>query len=407
MKNFYLSFLMGALPLAAFAEEAPEQLPATATATATAEVTAPQPEPAKSEPKLTVTPTGRILLDGGIFITNDRDEFKDGVDVPDVRIGVKASYGKWKAKIDIGYAFGQIGLKDIYGEYDFTPHQLIRFGYFVHQFGLQSATSSSWKVSMEEPTSNEVFGYPRLLGVMYEYDKGDYLATASLHAESNAMKLRAGELGETGYGAITRLVWRPLHDTGNVAQVGFSAAFSNAQYSEDPALNHHYYAINANFPTRIDQVSAVGAEITDARTMFKFTPELLLCKNNFALESQYYWFQVGRKDHQPAYRDYGAYGLLRWLALGGNYTYSSADGGLATPAPKSLEFVLGYNYTCLSSQRTGIYGGRLNDVSLTANWYINKYMVWRLRASYTHRWDRTAEPDVNLGIIQTRFQFIF
>lgn len=405
--------LLALAPLAALAEPDMTRTTTTTTAdgvttTVTETITTTSVTDAPDNaPKLKITPRGRILMDGGVFITNDRDQFKDGVDVPDVRVGVNASYGNWKATIDIGYAFGKVGLKDIFVEYDFNKHNLLRFGYFVHQFGLQAATSSSMKVSMEEPTSNEVFGYPRLLGVMYVHDKGDFLATVSAHAESAAMKLTAGELGETGYGGITRLVWRPQHSTGNVAQVGFSAAFSGAQYSSDPALNHHVYDLNANFPTRINQVSAVGADINDARNMFKFTPELLLCRDQVALESQYYWLQVSRKNHAPAYRAYGAYGLLRWLAIGGNYAYSHADGGLATPAPKSLEFVLGYNYTCLSSNRTGIYGGRVNDVSLTANWYINKYMIWRLRAGYTHRFDRSGAPDVNLGAIQTRFQIIF
>jgi len=376
-------------------------------AVAVSTTTAAEATTALAGPQLKITPTGRILMDGGVFITNATDEIKSGVDVPEVRVGVKAAYGSWRASIDVGYAFGKVGLKDVYVQKDFNAFNMLRFGYFVHNFGLQSATSSSMKISMEEPPSNEAFGYPRLLGVMYLYDRGDYFAAASLHAESAAMKLRAGELGETGYGGITRLVWRPRHATGNVAQIGLSAAFSNAQHSDDPALNHHLYSINANFPTRVNQVSAVGADITDARTMFKFTPELLLNYSNLALESQYYWMQVNRKDHAPAYRAYGAYGMLRCLAIGGNYSYSHADGALATPLPGSLEFVLGYNYTCLSSDRTGIYGGRLNDVSLTANWYINKYMIWRFRAAYTYRFDRSDMPDVHLGALQTRFQIIF
>lgn len=390
------------------AESNPESMPAPVP-NHPGEYVAPSPhDDAPEAPKLKVTPTGRILMDGAVFITNDTKEFRDGVDIPDMRVGVKATYGDWKAKIDVGYAFGKVGLKDVYVEKQFPKAaSLLRFGYFVHQFGLQSATSSSMKISMEEPTSNEVFGYPRLIGVMYVYDKGDYFATASLHAESEAMKLRAGELGDTGYGAITRLVWRPMHDTGNMLQVGISGAISGAQYNSDPALNHHVYSINGNFPTRVDQVSAVGATVNDVKLMTKFTPELLMCYNNLALESQYYWFGVSRKHHMPAYHAYGAYALLRWLPIGGNYAYAHGDGGIATPGAKSLEFVLGYNYTCLSSQKAGIMGGRLNDVSLTANWYINKYMIWRFRCAYTHRFDRAATPDVNLGAIQTRFQIIF
>ena len=57
-------------------------------------------------PKLSVKPTGRILMDGAVYmggngdIKNDEEDtkFVDGVAIPDLRLGVKASYGKWKAK---------------------------------------------------------------------------------------------------------------------------------------------------------------------------------------------------------------------------------------------------------------------------------------------------------------------
>lgn len=141
--------------------------------------------------------------------------------------------------------------------------------------------------------------------------------------------------------------------------------------------------------------------------MFKFTPELLVAHGPLALEAQYYYMQLSRRHDLPTYKAYGAYGLLRFLALGGDYKYSHADAGIATPAPKSLELVLGYSYTNTTSAKAGIYGGRAQDLSLTANWYINKYMIWRVRAAYTHRFDRMNDPDINLGALQTRFQIIF
>ena len=55
-----------------------------------------------AEPKLSVRPTGRILLDGAYYMGGNGDwtegsadkKFVSGVAIPDVRIGVKASYGK-------------------------------------------------------------------------------------------------------------------------------------------------------------------------------------------------------------------------------------------------------------------------------------------------------------------------
>ena len=68
----------------------------------------------KEEPKLSVKPTGRILFDAALFAPkNQKDLFNDGFGVPDARVGVAAKYDKWYAKVDIGYAYGKVGLKDI------------------------------------------------------------------------------------------------------------------------------------------------------------------------------------------------------------------------------------------------------------------------------------------------------
>ena len=56
------------------------------------------------EPKLVVKPTGRILMDAGIMHSTDEtlnDQLNDGAAIPDVRIGVGATYGKWKARLTL------------------------------------------------------------------------------------------------------------------------------------------------------------------------------------------------------------------------------------------------------------------------------------------------------------------
>ncbi|MCM1319620.1 MAG: OprO/OprP family phosphate-selective porin [Muribaculaceae bacterium] len=382
------------------------------TTTVTETVTTAPEAASQSEPKFKVTPTGRILMDGAVYTSNEKELFPAGVGVPDARLGVKASYGKWSAKVDIGFGYGKVSLKDIFIQHTFNANNLLKFGYFIQQFGLQSATSSSMKISMEEPLVNEALNNPRVLGAMYVFDKGQYFATASLYAESKAMTFNSNQMRKTGYGGMSRLVWRPLMGGaqygGNMAQVGISFQAGSPQFNGDTSNpDNHVYTISSNFPTRVAKVQAVGATVYDVNSMFKFTPELLLAHGPVALEAQYYYMQLHRKYDLPTYKAWGAYGLLRCLAIGGDYQYSHADGGIATPAPKSLEFVLGYNYINTSAKKAGIYGGRANDVSLTANWYINKYMIWRLRASYTHRWDKQGDPDINLGVLQTRFQIIF
>lgn len=365
-------------------------------------------------PKLTIKPTGRILMDGAVYLGGNGDiteededtRFVNGVAIPDLRLGVKAGYGKWKAKVDVGFGYGKVGLKDTYLEYDFDESNLVRVGYFVPQWGLNSETSSSMKQTYEEPSSNEFFyANPRLLAAMWVYDKGPYFAGTSVFAEANAMKQNATEMGKQAWGAQTRLVWRPRHSDGDVIQIG-----SSFNYSTPTADDHTAFDYTANFPSRVSKVPMLASEISHARGLFKMTPELLIIKGNYALEAQYYYMNVARKDGFRTYTAHGAYGMVRTLLIGSQYTYSHADAGVATPAKGSLELVLGYNYTNASDSKAEVMGGIMHDANCTLNYYINSWMLARLRYSYTTVSDRVVEnmlPKRHVNTIEARLQIIF
>lgn len=357
------------------------------------------------ENKLEVKPTGRILIDAGWLDSNNKD-LTGGLAIPDMRVGVKASYGAYKAKVDVGYAYGKISLKDVFAERSFGEHNLLRLGYFVHQFGLQSCTSSSMKISMEEPESNEAFFNSRLIGAMYMHNKDKFFGTLSFHVENEAIKKNTAETGKQGYGMMSRLVYRPFIQDGKIFHVGISGAFETPRYNSNAAYNHKTFVLKSNFPSRIAKVVAQEATIVDAKRLFKFTPEVCMAYGRVGLESQYYYVNIQR-DHQPDFRANGAYVLLRGTILGGNYKYSTWDSGIATPQPGTLECVLGYNYANLSDSHAGIHGGRQNDASVTLNYYINKYMIWRLHYSYTRVDDRAGFDNTTMNAIQTRFQVIF
>lgn len=368
---------------------------------------------ADEAPKFKFTPAGRILLDGALFAPH-HDGFADGVAIPDIRLGGKAEYGNWMAKIDVGYAFGKIGMKDVYVQYKFDGSQLLRGGYFVHQFGLQSATSSSMKPSFEAPiTDTYMNATGRNLGVMYMYDKGQFLATASAIVGTKITE-HANDNGKVSVGGISRLLWRPYHSAGAVAQVGVSGWYQSAMHNAvdngqgGTKPSEGFFKYSANYPTRVDQITLVSTNVDHARGVFKLSPEFLLSKGRFALEGQYYYMNINRKEGNRAFISNGAYGLLRGLICGDKeYGYSSSDGGLATPKPKTLECVVGYNYTNANSRRADIYGGITNDWSVTFNYYINKYMLARLRWSYTDVRGSSAVPDNHVNIIEARLQFKF
>jgi phosphate-selective porin OprO/OprP len=380
---------------------------------------------AQYENKVKIQPTGRILLDGAVYApdgalykTTDADgetvygpKFGDGVALPDIRMGAKVSYGHWQAKIDVGYGYQKLGFKDVYIQYNFNPENYIRGGYYVHQFGLNAATSSSMKPMMEAPTTDDFFkATGRNVGIGFVHDKDQFFTGVSAILDGTSMTKPANEQGRVSVGGLTRLVWRPLHKEGLIAQVGTSFWYQSALHSieEDGAVSQGFFNYSANFPTRVNKIGMLEAYVTDAKGVFKFSPELVLAYNRIAFEGQYYYMSIGRKD-APNYKAQGAYGMVRGLLIGSSYGYSHGDAGLATPAPKSLEMIAGYNYTDASCSKADIYGGRSNDFSVTLNYYINKYMLARLRYSYTNVSNSEALEfhKCHVNTVQARIQILF
>ena len=363
---------------------------------------------AQEEPKLTVKPSGRILFDAAyINPQHQEDELNSGVGIPDMRVGVGFSYDKWKGKIDMGYAYGKVNMKDVWLEYDFDKQNFVRGGYFIHQYGFQSSTSSSFKETMEEPQSNAVFNNDRMIGLMYEHSAKKFLATASVVVETDAMKQTTDATGNEALGAMTRLLYRPFAERGKMLQVGISGGIEGARYNSNDALNHKQFTLNTRWPTRVAKINSQSAVVTDAKTMYKFSPEAMYSYGRFAVVGQYFLNSITRDNQQETFTGSGAYVTLRGLIKGRNYSPNMGDGGIATPDPGNMELCLQYNYTSLSDATAGIYGGYLNDWALCYNFYPNKYMIWRVRASYTKVTNREGFANNEVSILETRLQVKF
>lgn len=358
------------------------------------------------ENKLVVKPSGRILMDAAFLNSSNKtvdEQCVDGVNVPDIRIGMKVSYGKWEGKADIGYARGSVSPKDIFIQYNFNKQNFLRGGYFVHQFGYQSATSSSFKVSMEEPETHSAFGVGgRLVGLMYEHSDDKFMGTGSVYTDAQSFKKQTNHTGYQGTGLLTRLVYHPLIEKGNLFHVGIGLNYELA------AENRSNMEFKAPYPVRVAGINAIGAKITDAKNDFKFSGELMAAKGHVGIEGQYIFMNVDRKGDAKSYNAWGAYGNLRFL-LNNEYEYVKNDAGIATPAPKSWELVAAYNYTDMNDAKAGFHGGKLSDWALTMNYYINKYMIWRVSGHIV----RAGESDYSgfnkntFRVIETRIQFKF
>lgn len=352
-----------------------------------------------------ITPTARALFDAAAYIPQD-SLFRPGVAIPDVRLGAKANFGDFEARADVSYRFGKLYPADIYLQWNINERSFLKGGFFVHQFGLQSATGASHKISMEEPIAQTAFGELRLLGAMYVYHNARHHFAGSLFAQPEAATKHANELGNTGFGALARYTWHPLIEPGNIFQIGASALIQSPNYSGD--RQNPVSTFKSVFPTKVNNVNLISATVDSVRSIFKLSPELLWARGRVAAEGQFYWLNTARRNSLPAYNAYGCYVLGRVLLnRGARYAYSADPAALATPSPKSWEIVAGYSYAGLNDNHAGILSSHANSFTLTMNWYLNKYITWRVNYSYTTRADSPRLPSMHANIFQTRIQFVF
>lgn len=354
--------------------------------------------------QLKVTPIGRVLVDGA-FYTPDGDGLTSGVAVPDVRLGAKFAFLQWSGKIDVSYSYGKVKLKDVFLQYNPGGSSYVRAGYFCHHYGLNSQISSSMVPAMEWLSADEFFSASvRNIGVMYVRWAPRYFLGVSGIVDGKSLTEPANEQGKVSYGGVARLVGRPLVGTGGTVHVGVSAWIQSALHQKECAQG--YFDFSANFPTRVSKTVAIEADVTDARSAVKFSPELLLSRGRLALESQYYYMSVARREGH-AYRAQGFYAILRGILLGEGHSYDAVDAILSTPRPGSLELTGAFNYIDGNDRRSGICPGRMTDTSATLSYYINRYVTARLRYSYTYISDSPTYGDRQANIVQARIQFKF
>ena len=376
-------------------------------------------EVVKAEPKLKISPTGRLYVNAaGLSLPTSESQW--GVAIPEARIGLKATYDIYTFRIDVGFDYGKVSLKDVAITAQFTPKWSLKVGHFYQPFGLQ-ATNTGTRASIIHARPSAIFDPSRSIGIMAMYEHSQWFAQFGVAGEPKAAVLTTNELGKTGYSASTRLLYRPFREDSKFLHIGWSGAWVSPEFNSDPELNHNSFTFTATLPTTISKITAFSEVVTDAHSMFKFTPELLASYGRFALESQYYYGRVFVKDglnggYLNGSNDFvgqGVYAKLHVLLLGNGYKYKSSEGKIDRLAPKSLNMVFNYNYLELNS--TGDIKHRMNDASVTLSWYINRYLTWRLRGGYTWYWEHMSQQPIGynhakpngFGGVETSFQLLF
>lgn len=377
-----------------------------------------------SAQSLEVKPIGILHMDAAVYMGDQRSLFRDGVALPEARIGADAKFGDWKVRALVGFANNKVAVRDVYAQYNFTPHNYLRVGHFVHQFGYQNSTGAYEKPTMIAPGSETVFNTAQRLGVAFVHTDSVAFFSGSLYTPDDMLNKSFGsDKGKTNrqsLGLKFRSAVHPLTDSEKIiAQIGLSGLFETP-HAEASTTNYYgdtkYFNLSLPFPTKVNNVVDEEVTVDYARNRWEISPDLLLGHGRLALESQYYFTRINRSKGMGNYEAKGFYVNARGILIGGNYQYAPALAGLATPAPKTLEGILTYNYTNLGKDSFYYTGSPVHDVAMVLNYYLNKYMVVRLRGGLTFRKIDDIELiggptrpgwTEHLGSIQARLQVIF
>lgn len=361
--------------------------------------------------KVKFSPSARIYLDGATFL-EDKTDLSNGVNIPDVRLGFKADYQQWSVKVDMGFGKGKVAAKDVFLQYNLNKTSHLKAGHFYEPFGAERIESSSRTKFMTRNATSNAFAPGRNIGVAYTGWSNMLWYSAGLFADGGA--LANSKEGDDGYAATGRFVVSPLRTEGAVFHIGLGGtlrtADANGREEVDGVLRDKVRSISykAGLNTNIESVNPIAVSISDANYQAKYGVELIGALGPVSLQSEYFHSNVRRNNDKATYQAKGAYGQLGFLLTGQKYSYSSSSAMLARPANKSLELVARFNYTDMDDKRSGIYGGTIRDWSLAANYYLNKFIMFRANYSYMSMGDyNPALASEKVHAIQGRIQVAF
>lgn len=336
---------------------------------------------------------GRVFFDGGVFF-NDNAGLGNGFQINDLRLGTQILFLQdWNVKIELGYGDEKISLKDVYINYKAGEHN-IRLGYYHEPFGVDRIGSTNFKF-IETSSADKTFGSSRKLGVSYIYNQTYFNFMGGVFSDGNINK--ANQLNQ-GYTLSGKFIGRPVAGDGRLLHLAVAPRFSS---------NSEEIRFNGGVPTSLlsgEDNRFVSATIDRVINQWKMEAELIAIYRKWYVEGHYLIAHVNRSGVEN-YNGQGGYVQGGYMILGEKQNYNPVTGMVANAAPKSLEILCRYNRTNLND--AGIMGGRLSDVSVAMNYFINKYIAARINYVHVMTSDNAPAGADDFDLVQARLQFAF
>lgn len=269
----------------------------------------------------------------------------------------------------------------------------LRVGQMKLPLGFEGNTATRAGSFMESSLPTQAFYQGRRSGIDWAFERDRYIVNAGYFFESD---LQGNNKGDT---AAARVAWTPFKQAGNVLHLGVSATREKPD-SEVNGLGVTVYP-SARWRAK-PEASLTAVRLVDSGTLTRVDHidrsglEALWIHGAWSVQGEYLHQKTSRDLGLPSYSADGAYVFGSWLVTGESRAYSA--GNVSNPKPKgkygALELLARYSRIDLDSD--GIAGGREDNWTLGANWYLAQN--FKFQANYVkvdaERGAFSASPDV-------------
>lgn len=321
----------------------------------------------------------------------------------DFRFGIKATYGKFEVKSDLGLSSNKVVIKDLLVNYHFT-NSILSFGNGYEPFSLDMLISTADLRFHQSAASVLAFTNSRKLGVTYHYFNANWYLATGVYTHNDVNKI--GRDQKNAFVSTSRAVWSKQEQENRLLHVGGAFSFRTKEKNtpELPTGAIRSAGITSMFPSPLLEASipAMGTEV-------KGVIEALYTTPRFMVQAEYFFERMNRTDAGKAYCPHGGYIQGGFLLKGRGFGYDAAYGIPCRPiTPQAIELVARINYTDLNDNRALIFGGQETDFSVGVNLYLNKYVGIKVNGSYVRVGEHCTDfYRKNLFLGQARLQYIF
>lgn len=359
---------------------------------------------ATSLPKPTVNWTMQLQTD---FVTNSQSagnraavgDIPTGVAFRRARTGLYGDYGPWEYRIAMDFALpGRPSFLDVYAALNDVPYLgQIRVGHFFEPLGLEQSSQNRFLTFLERGVTSEPFAPGRNLGLMASNNWAEKRGTWAVGVFGSDTNFYGDDTADNFAVALTgRLTYLPWYDEATNGRellhlgLAYSArgAKNNAvQFRSRPEIR--LGAADPNIPFFVDsgQIPAdfyqmIGSELLLVHGVASVQAEYILLPVSTLNRGGVYfqvWYVMGSVFLTGEHRTYRtSTGVLERVVP--RRDFLKREGGNLSIGPGAWELAVRFSHVDLNNG--GITGGRLSDITLGVNWYLNPYC--RITSNYIH-----------------------